>query len=93
MTDAEMIKLLRNSPFTFNDIVADRIEELDEELVLAQDATNHWIIAYNNIEAKLAKAVEVLHQISLASQNIGTTKESLGREARSVLEELENYNG
>jgi hypothetical protein len=40
-------------------------------------------------EAKLAKAVEALHQISLGSQNSGTTKESLGREARTVLAELE----
>jgi hypothetical protein len=40
-------------------------------------------------EAKLAKAVEALHQISLGSQNSGTTKESLGREARAVLTELE----
>ncbi len=91
MTDAEIIELLRNSPFTFNDIVADRIEELDEELVLAQDATNHWIIAYNNMEAKLTKAVKALRDVVSAkglTDPIEYGYDAIKR-ARAVLEELE----
>lgn len=40
------------------------------------------------LEAKLAKAVEALQRVSLGSQNSMTTKDALGREARATLAEL-----
>jgi hypothetical protein len=75
---------------------ADRIEQLLEDrnnLFLAQESLVEMFRESGRkrkaAETKLAKAVEALHQISLGSQNSGTTKESLGREARAVLTELE----
>jgi hypothetical protein len=91
MTDAEMIKLLRNSPFTFNDIVADRIEQLVEDIEVADDAINHWIVAYNNMEVKLAKAVAALRDVVSAkglTDPIEYGYDAIKR-ARAVLEELE----
>ena len=41
-------------------------------------------------EAENARLREALHCISLGSQNSGTTKEDLGREARAALEESRN---
>ena len=40
------------------------------------------------LEAKLAKALEALQRVSLGSQNSMTTKDALGREARATLAEL-----
>ena len=40
------------------------------------------------LEAKLAKALEALQRISLGSQNSMTTKDALGREARATIAEL-----
>ena len=37
-------------------------------------------------EGALNEAVEVMHRISLGSQNSGSTKEGLGREARAFIE-------
>mgnify|MGYP000541698684 CR=1 FL=1 len=40
------------------------------------------------LEAKLAEAVEALQRISFGSQNSMTTKDALGREARATLAEI-----
>jgi hypothetical protein len=69
MTDEELIKHLRVGPeivyryVNVDHAAADRIEQLGEELELAQGATNHWIVAYNNMEDKLAKATQALREI------------------------------
>lgn len=66
MTDEELIKELRKGDHcgsTYDvdkDDAADRIEQLLKDAEVANDAINHWIVAYNNIEANLAKAVELL---------------------------------
>jgi hypothetical protein len=93
MTDEELIKRLRawdGSPF-YDDAheAAARIEKLLESI---KNLSHLWAtVAVNRevSEGKLEKAVGALHQISLGSQNSGVTKESLGREARTVLAELE----
>ena len=67
MTDAEMIEWLRQTPFTFNDIVADRIEQLKRELSDGSFYKESAIDALYNgkeaAEAKLAKAVEALREM------------------------------
>lgn len=51
------------------------------------------LAAIDNCQASLEAAARIerlekaLHRISLGSQNSGTTKEDLGREARAELEE------
>jgi len=60
------------------------IKTIDE----AADRIEHLAATNDELEAKLAKAVKALHRISLGSQNSGTTKENLGREARAALAEL-----
>ena len=45
-------------------LAADRIEELGEELELAQGATNHWIIAYNNMEDIRSYFIEILFRLN-----------------------------
>jgi hypothetical protein len=102
MTDAEMIKLLRNSPFTFNDIVADRIEQLVEDnqsLALAQESLVETLresgCKRKEAEAKLTKAVKALRDVVSAkglTDPIEYGYDAIKR-ARAVLEELENYNG
>lgn len=52
-------------------------------------ATN-WKSRATAAEAENARLVAALHCISLGSQNSGTTKEDLGREARAALEESRN---
>jgi hypothetical protein len=93
MTDEELIERLR----IWNDNeAADRIEQLLEErnnalvqLGIASSLKQLEVWRAEAAEAKLSKAVAALHQISLGSQNSGTTKKSLGREARAMLAELE----
>ena len=69
MTDAELIKELRKGNHcgsTYDvdkDDAADRIEQLLKDIEVADDAINHWIVAYNNMEAKLAKAVDALRLV------------------------------
>ena len=82
MTDAEMIKLLRNSPFTFNDIVADRIEQLMEtqELLVAQrnaawERDTYSFREWKAAEAKLTKAVEVLREFAKQNQTAEMNEE------------------
>jgi hypothetical protein len=85
MTDEELITRLRDLGLNSPDIAADRIEQLLKDAEVANDAINHWIVAYNNIEAKLAKAVEALRDL----------RDKFGLEGGiyEVLKELENYNG
>ena len=93
MGDEGLIERLR----IWNDNeAADRIEQLnadvDTALTIADKAADLMLQMDDSrleAEANLAKAMEALHQISLGSQNSGTTKESLGREARAMLAELE----
>ena len=90
MTDEELIELLRNSPFTFNDIVADRIEQLEKDIEIADDAINHWMVAYNNMEAKLAKAVDVIkHIINIAPEGDDDEWHIALDDASTMLAELE----
>ena len=97
MTDAEMIKLLRNSPFTFNDIVADRIEQLvkERDAMLRVVTDNHVALQRAEVaEAKLAKAVEALRNVVSAKGLTDPTEYGYDaiKRARAALEELENYN-
>lgn len=76
MTDKELVKKLRevtsgklfftNTPNHLRLTAADRIEELDEELVSAQGTTNYWIISHlevhRNLGDKLAKALAALEE-------------------------------
>ncbi len=85
MTDEELITRLRDLGLNSPDIAAARIEQLLKDAEVANDAINHWIVAYNNMEAKLAKAVEALRDL----------RDKFGLEGGiyEVLKELENYNG
>lgn len=53
----------------------------DVDALLMVEAVN----AYDTLRAENARLREALHRISLGSQNSGTTKEYLGREARAAL--------
>ncbi len=64
MTDEELITRLRDLGLNSPDIAADRIEQLVKDIEIADDAINHWMIAYNNMEAKLAKAVDALRLVT-----------------------------
>lgn len=101
MTDEELIKELRKGDHcgsTYDvdkDDAADRIEQLLKDAEVANDAINHWIVAYNNMEANLAKAVEVLRNTEEHLSAISGIwfDCSPRKEIRALLEELENYNG
>jgi hypothetical protein len=74
MTDAEMIKLLRNSPFTFNDIVADRIEALVADVA-------GWI---SNAQAASGWASEAEYKLE-AAEKIGRAFEEDAGQLRAKL--------
>jgi hypothetical protein len=77
MTDEELIDVLRKNALwvTTHDAAgrivwvtthdaADRIEQLLKDIEVADDAINHWIVAYKNMAAKLAKAVDALRLVT-----------------------------
>ena len=64
MTDEELLYRLRDLGLNSPNIAADRIEQLVKDIEVADDAINHWIVAYNNMEAKLAKAVDALRLVT-----------------------------
>ena len=71
MTNEELIELLRTgrNGFDDDDEAADRIEQLVKDIEVADDAINHWIVAYKNMEAKLTKAVDVIkHIVNIAPE-------------------------
>jgi hypothetical protein len=96
MTDKELIETLRGrNGFGWTEDAADRIEQLVKDIEVADDAINHWIVAYKNMEVKLAKAVAALRDVVSAKGLTDPTEYGYDaiKRARAVLEELENYNG
>lgn len=100
MTDKELITRLRDLGLNSPDIAAARIEQLLKDAEVANDAINHWIVAYNNMEAKLTKAVaalkfyadtETYEQNSEPPYQNGFFAIEIdeGKAARAVLDELE----
>jgi len=57
---------------------ADRIEGLVKEIEVADDAINHWMAAYNNMEAKLDKALAALDE---AIYMLNPDEEDMAKEA------------
>jgi hypothetical protein len=92
MTDKELIETLRGrNGFGWTEDAADRIEQLVKDIEVADDAINHWIVAYKNMEVKLAKAVAALRDVVSAkglTDPIEYGYDAIKR-ARAVLEELE----
>jgi alkylhydroperoxidase family enzyme len=60
---------------------------LADELAEAEKAILPWIDDVGWLNAEYARHTDALRRISLGSQNSGTTKESLGKEARDALRE------
>jgi hypothetical protein len=96
MTD-DLVKQLR---FTADDVcrcgtpvcleAADRIEKLEEEIGVLF-AANVRLNSRADLDSdgyvdRIKKLEAALHRISLGSQDSGSTKEGLGREARKALE-------
>lgn len=92
MTDKELIETLRGrNGFGWTEDAADRIEQLLKDIEVADDAINHWIVAYKNMEVKLTKAVAALRDVVSAkglTDPIEYGYDAIKR-ARVVLAELE----
>ena len=64
-------------------------DRLAADLSEAHKAILPWIDDVGWLNAEYARHTDALRRISLGSQNSGTTKESLGKEARDALKESE----
>jgi Ni,Fe-hydrogenase III large subunit len=62
-------------------------DELQESIKLLDELWHGYHDSYVSQLEKCDRMKDVLHRISLGSQNSGTTKEDLGREARAALKE------
>ena len=93
MTDAEMIKLLRNSPFTFNDIVADRIEALVADVAgwisNAQAARDYQCEAEYKLEATDSALVKAKRYIEELEWHYGGPRTVSGNDYYAALAVIE----
>ena len=71
------------------DRAANEIEELRKERnELREESKVDWVV-FQKAAEEIERLREALHRISLGSQDSGTTKESLGKEARAAVKEKE----
>jgi hypothetical protein len=66
---------------------------LDNSGWMSMDERKNAASTIRALEAKLSEAVEVLHRVSLKSQDNSTTKEAVGREAFLFLATMEKPDG
>jgi hypothetical protein len=85
MTD--IVERLRWSFASIDYEAADEIERLRDKLAWWNEQSHEMLDAVEKAEAERDRLRAALHRISLGSQNSGTAKEDLGREARAALGE------